>query len=179
MGLRFARASALAFALAAAIGTAASARDVGEAIPASERLGERSDGSVVTAGDLAGKPALLVFWASWCGNCARELPTADALHRRWGDRATVLGISTDRSPRDLRRFLRKFRARFDFPVAYDASRAAARNFGVRELPTNVLVDASGVVRWRSVGFGPGWLDELAAALRTMPRRSAPAALDEG
>lgn len=180
MRLRFARAGTLAVAFAlTALASAAAAREVGDAIPASERLGERSDGTPITAGDLAGKPALIVFWASWCGNCARELPTADQLQRRWGERATVLGISTDRSPRDLRRFLRKLRARFSFQVAYDASRDAARNFAVRELPTNVLVDANGVVRWHRVGFGPGWLGELADALRAMPRQSVPAAADEG
>jgi thiol-disulfide isomerase/thioredoxin len=162
-----------ALALAASFATASIAREVGERIPAEEVLGVDLDGTPVTAGSLAGKPALLVFWASWCGDCARELPTAEALHQRWGARAVVLGISTDASARDVRSFLRKNRGRITFAVSHDRNQRAARAFGVREIPTNVLLDANGVVRWRRIGFDGEWLTELAAALRALPKPTQP------
>jgi cytochrome c biogenesis protein CcmG/thiol:disulfide interchange protein DsbE len=159
----------LAFALAAAVATPVRAREVGERIPADEVLGVGLDGAAITAGSLAGKPALIVFWATWCRNCARELPTAEALHKRWAGRAAVLGVSTDRSARDVRRFLRKNGGRLTFAVSQDPKGATSRAFGVRELPTNVLIDATGIVRWRRVGFDGEWLKELGAVLRALPR----------
>lgn len=165
MRCRLGPASALMLALAApCLG-----HEVGERLPAHGALGVGLDGKPVTVGDLAGKPALLVFWASWCGDCARELPTAEALARRWGDRAVVIGISTDASGRELRRFLRKNRERLTFPISHDESKQVAREFDVREIPTNYLIDAEGVVRWRRVGFDDEWSKELAAVLREIGR----------
>jgi len=155
------------------LSASASAREVGETLPPDFALGVDLAGKPVTAGKFAGKPVLIVFWATWCSDCARELPVAEALHKRWGERAVVLGISTDASSRDLKKYLRKNADKLTFAVSHDRS-GIARSFGVREIPTNLLVDASGVVRWKRVGFDAEWLKELAEALRALPATNAEA-----
>jgi thiol-disulfide isomerase/thioredoxin len=159
------RTLALAFALLCA--TSISAREVGETLPPDFVLGVDLAGKQITADKFRGKPVLILFWATWCSDCARELPIAEALQERWGERASVLGISTDASSRDLKKYLRKNAGKLTFAVSHDRS-GIARSFGVREIPTNLLVDAAGVVRWKRVGFDGAWLRELAEALRALP-----------
>ncbi|MBM4385565.1 MAG: TlpA family protein disulfide reductase [Deltaproteobacteria bacterium] len=160
-----------AIALALLCAAPASAREVGEKLAPDLVLGVDRAGQPVTAGSFSGKPVLIMFWATWCSDCAHELPVAEALQKRWGERAVVLGISTDASARDLKKYLRKNAHKLTFAVSHDRS-GVARSFGVREIPTNLLVDASGVVRWKRVGFDEKWLKELAEALRELTPQQA-------
>lgn len=161
--------------LATFLAGSALAREVGAALPADLSLGAQLDGAPVSVSSLAGQPALLTFWATDCGDCMRELPTIDAIHRKFVGRVHVLGVSVDPSRRDLAKFLRKHADRVTFPVSHDAGRRVARALGVRETPTSVLLDAGGVVRWRRVGFDETWLQDLKQVLGPMVARSVPAA----
>ncbi len=57
-----------------------------------DRVG--SDGSLALA-DLDDGTAVLNFWATWCTACIAEMPELEALHRRFGPRVRVVGISLD------------------------------------------------------------------------------------
>ena len=160
------------FAALALLAAPVLAHEVGTRIAPDAVLGVDLEGKPVTLAKFAGKPVLVVFWASWCSDCMRELPTIEVLHKRWGERAIVLGISTDASRRDLTRFLRKNKARFTITVSHDADNQAARVFNVREIPTNLLVDANGVIRWWRIGFDDKWLAELDTALHEMQKPKA-------
>ncbi len=43
--------------------------------------------------DFAGKPLVINFWASWCPACVGELPDIQAVHDRFGDDVTILGMA--------------------------------------------------------------------------------------
>ena len=170
--LRFAVVAALLLANAGA----AHAQAVGEKLPPETPLGLALDGSPLTLAQSAGRPALIVFWATWCKACMKELPRIEALHRSWGERAFVVGVSTDARRRDVERFLRRNKGKLTLPLAHDAEEQVARVFGVRGVPMTVLVDRDGTIRWIHTGFDGAWLDELDAALKTLaPRPDSPAA----
>ncbi|HEU4428235.1 MAG TPA: TlpA disulfide reductase family protein [Myxococcota bacterium] len=164
---------AAAVCLVALLSIPAHARDVGERLAPDTALGTDLAGEPMTLARCGGKPTLLVFWASWCSDCMRELPTVQALHKVWRDKATVLGVSTDASERDLRKFLKKNAERFTITVSHDEDGGSARAFDVRELPTSLLIDRDGTVRWRRVGFDDEWLDSLDAALKTLAKPNGP------
>ncbi len=146
--------------------------ELGDAVPPEQKLGSDLDGAPVTLESLGGRPGLLVFWASWCRDCAKELPTVEALLRRWSDRFTILGVSGDATRRDLVRFLRKNYELLTFRVSHDPGRRVARTFGVYGIPTSVLIDAEGVMRWRRVGYSDTWLKELSDVLAPIVRAQA-------
>lgn len=143
------------------------ARDVGDVIPRDEALGVDLDGKPVTLADLGARPVIVVLWATWCSDSMRALPTVEALQKKWPDRAIVLGISVDRGRRELTRFLKKHADTVTFRVSHDRTTLAAQAFELRETPTTLLVDASGAIRWRRVGFDEDWLGELSAALQAI------------
>ncbi len=55
--------------------------------------GTTLDGQQYDAATLAGKPALLWFWAPWCTTCAAEAPDVIAAQERYGDQLGIVGIA--------------------------------------------------------------------------------------
>ena len=143
------------------------ARDVGDVIPRDEVLGVDLDGKPVTLASLGERPVIVMLWATWCSDSMRLLPTVEALNKKWSDRAVVLGVSVDRGQRELTRFMKKHADTVTFRVSHDRKALAAQAFELRETPTTVLVDSSGAIRWRRVGFDPDWLETLSAALESI------------
>jgi thiol-disulfide isomerase/thioredoxin len=83
------------------------------------------------------------FWATWCGPCAREMPSLDRLQARLGDRLAILAISEDRSGGEVvEPFLAKLRLT-RLPVYLDPKTAAQQAFAMQGLPTTFLIDPKG------------------------------------
>jgi len=46
----------------------------------------------------SGKPALLDFWAEWCGPCRMIAPIVDELSNEYGDQIVIGKVDVDSSP---------------------------------------------------------------------------------
>lgn len=120
------------------------------------------DGNPLRSADLAGKKVVwLNFWGLRCGPCVRELPALQKLHETYRDKGLlIVGLNADGVDAE---FIRKsFGERADlkaagvtFPLAPDPEFAAIDAYGLMGAPLNVMIDRSGVIRYRHEGYEAG------------------------
>ncbi len=135
------------------------------------RAAEWIDEQPVKLSDLRGKVVLLDFWATWCTPCRQTIPKLNALHKKYGGRGLVVLGMTDfeghvegraatraEELAYFRRFKRDKNIAYGFAVA-DSKKETARDYGVVTIPTAVLLDRRGRVRFITISA-----DEDEAAL---------------
>lgn len=93
--------------------------------PADECAGLRAGASRLAEPPWARR--LWDFWASWC-----------------------TPINLDHDQADAQRFLRMFKP--NFPVIFDPAGTLAQRFNVMAMPTSVLIDRTGKIRYEHAGF---------------------------
>jgi cytochrome c biogenesis protein CcmG/thiol:disulfide interchange protein DsbE len=103
----------------------------------------------VTIARLHGRPAIVHFWASWCGPCRDEAPELARLARELHGRATLVGVDYTDAAGSARAFI----ARHDwrFPILADPNGVTGDAYGLNGLPTTFLVDADGRIVERLTG----------------------------
>ena len=105
-------------------------------------------GDQLSRASLSGKPMLLVFWNTWCATCASELPRLNLMAQKFGPgRLTVLAVNTGLNDTEgkARAYWKKYG--YTFPAGYDHSFNMGESFRVIGVPTVILVDAQGFVRY--------------------------------
>ena len=115
-------------------------------------------GAPLAAADLAGKPLLINFWASWCVPCRRELPSLDRLAARRRD-IVVVAVSVDADPLDG---ARAFAGRYPRLRLGHAAMRAVQAYGALGIPYSVTFDRRGrevarvprALAWDSEGARP-------------------------
>jgi cytochrome c biogenesis protein CcmG, thiol:disulfide interchange protein DsbE len=158
-------------------GSAAIARATPPAIgqPAPPLKVPQLDGQPFDLARLRGKVVLINFWATWCSPCRIEMPTLEALYRRYHARGLeLLGLSIDAAP-DAGR-VRQVMRRFSYPGAL-ASAAWVNGFGEPiAVPVTYVIDAHGVIRAQLQAEGPSGVSRRAldaAVLPLLPKRKRP------
>lgn len=134
----------------------------GKPIPAFDSL--LLDGRTLKGEQLAGKPLLVVFWATWCPVCRKELPQLEQIYRRHKGRGLeILAVSIDAERLEVDEFWRDHE--YTFPVAMRTERHSAV-FGITKTPPRFfLIDRQGVLRFKHLGeVAP---DKLEAQLRPL------------
>ena len=107
-------------------------------------------GEAVRLSDLRGSVVVLDFWDTWCGPCRRELPIVERLRVEFAGKVQFLGIN-DEDKSTVASFLKK--NDYQLPVLMDNRRDVHRQYGVRAVPTLLVIDRRGVIRQHYVG-GP-------------------------
>jgi len=109
---------------------------------------------------------VLNFWATWCAPCVREMPALDRLTAEVeGDGIRVLTVSEDRKGGPVVRKFFKVNGIKNLPMLVDIKQGLLRAFGIRVLPTTVLVGRDGREVARMVGVHEWDTPETAEYLR--------------
>jgi len=123
-------------------------------------------GRPLSSSNLRGKVVLVDFWATWCQPCKKEMPGYQKLADRYGARGfVVIGFKFETMPdmEDPVQFARKIGVRYPLAVATDDLK---RKFGgIEGLPTTMLYDREGILRWKIVGFE--YTDNVESALKPL------------
>jgi peroxiredoxin len=105
-----------------------------------------ANGSNVRLSEHRGDVVLLLFWSSHCSTCAAQLSALDALDGTYQSAGlTTLAVSVDDEPARALAYAQEHRTHF--PLLLDRSKQVGRAFGVVQLPTLVLIDRGGTVRY--------------------------------
>lgn len=66
----------------------------------------------ITLDDLKGRPVLVIFWATWCPHCRKEVGPLNRLDERFGPRGLVILALTDDSPEAAGEYVERFGVRY-------------------------------------------------------------------
>jgi cytochrome c biogenesis protein CcmG, thiol:disulfide interchange protein DsbE len=98
-----------------------------------------------------GKVVYLDFWASWCGPCKQSFPYMKGLVQKYGPNGfVVVTVNLDRSRPQAEAFMHKIGV--TLPVTYDSGGVIAKQYKVSDMPTSILIDRQGRVRFTHKGF---------------------------
>ena len=161
------RRSLLLFAIAALAALAAS-RPAGaffsggggikEGDPAPTFTGQTIDNQPIDYAQMKGKKVVMLdFWSIYCASCIEEMPRLVEIYNEFKDKGLVIvGVNLDSfGTHRVVKFMQGMETKINFPVIIDKNRTVATSFNAMVLPTTLLIDASGKIRYYHVGYKPG------------------------
>ena len=126
------------------------------------------DGGPVSLEDFRGEVVMINFWATWCGPCRQEMPHLEALYQRYGSLGfTLLGVNVEDDPEGAARWLEE--TPVSFPILFDPKNEVSQLYDVIAMPTTVLVDRQGNMRFLHHGYQPGYENDYQTQIRTLIR----------
>jgi thiol-disulfide isomerase/thioredoxin len=106
-----------------------------------------TSGQAIKLSSHFGKYLLLDFWASWCGPCRQENPKLVLVYQKYKNKGfDIFSVSLDKKKAN---WLKAIQAdKLTWTHASDLAfwnSAPAKLYGIRAIPSNVLIDPSGVI----------------------------------
>ncbi|HET9212236.1 MAG TPA: TlpA disulfide reductase family protein [Thermoanaerobaculia bacterium] len=139
-------------ALVQAAGAAPQPLKIGDPVPSFSL--QTLDGKTLDIASLKGKVVLLDFWATWCGPCRQAMPELKTLlQKNSGKPLVVVSVSADQDRQAPAEFARA--NGMTWVQAWDGTgKVIGGVFGVRGLPSYVVIDADGRIAYLMQGWTP-------------------------
>ncbi len=144
---------------------------LGETAPELTDIDRWLPGNAQTLTSLRGKVILLDFWATWCVPCIEALPSLIEWHQTFQkDGLEILGVTKYHGQAEgfrvdnaaeidfLQRFKRANRLPYSFVVAKHTGNQLT--YGATAIPTAVLIDRKGVIRYINTGSSKSREEEI-------------------
>jgi len=135
------------------------------------------NGKTVSLQDLKGKVVILDFWATWCGPCINSMPAMQQLVNKYKNDPGVIFLFIDTGEKipDYETAVKKLldEKKYDFNVLYDVRDPVTKKcpvaaaYLITGIPTKLVLDRNGKLRYRVVGFSGGMdatVEELMAMI---------------
>jgi thiol-disulfide isomerase/thioredoxin len=101
---------------------------------------------------------VLTFGASWCKPCAKELPAWDKIAPDYKGKVTFIAVDLDSDMATGKEFHKKLKLANMTLTYLSPDSAVAAKYGSDHMPTTVLADPAGVIRYIRGGFEKGDVD---------------------
>lgn len=127
---------------------------IAHATPAPDFTLKSDNGENIRLAEQRGKVVMLNFWASWCGPCRTEMPLLDDMHKRYSKAGFVLyGVNVEQDPAAAKKLIEDLGV--TLPVLYDSDSKVSKLYKVDAMPTTVVIDKKGAVRYVNRGYKAG------------------------
>jgi peroxiredoxin len=113
-----------------------------------------TDGRTLGPRDFPGKVVVVDFWATWCGPCRIQAQILEPVWRELkGSGLQILAADMGEPEPTVRSFLKD--SPFPYPVLLDSDSKVSDALGIMALPTLLVIDRKGVVRYMQPGLTDG------------------------
>jgi thiol-disulfide isomerase/thioredoxin len=115
-----------------------------------------------------GQVVMLNFWATWCGPCRQEMPVLEQLHKKYKPMGfTMIGVNVEPDSAGAAKWLTA--TPVSFPILFDTESKVSKLYAVGGMPSTVIVDRKGNVRYVHRGYKPGDENEYLTQIRALIR----------
>ena len=136
--------------------------------PAPDFTLKSRSGEDVKLSELRGDVVMVNFWASWCAPCRQEMPLLEDLHNKYSDLGFVLlGVNVEEDSSKAADLLREIPV--SFPILYDNTNKVTKLYNVVAMPSTVMVDRDGNMRYLHRGYLPGYEKEYEKQIKELVR----------
>ena len=125
-------------------------------------------GKPVNLDQVKGQVVMLNFWASWCGPCRAEMPILEKLHAKYKPMGfTMIGVNVEPDSAEAAKWLKA--TPVTFPILFDTKSEVSKLYSVQSMPSTVIIDRKGNLRWLHRGYKPGDENEYLNQIRALVR----------
>jgi len=120
--------------------------------------GQTIENQPISYAQMRGKKVVVLdFWSIYCASCIEEMPKLVDIYNEFRDKGLVIiGVNLDSfGTHRVVKFMQGMETKINFPVIIDKSRQVAQSFNAMVLPTTLVIDASGRIRFYHVGYKQG------------------------
>jgi peroxiredoxin len=115
-----------------------------------------------------GQVVMVNFWATWCGPCQQEMPLLDQMYKKYKPAGfTLIGVNVDKETPPVKQLLE--RKPVSFPVLLDPANQVSKAYHVDEMPSSVIIDRKGQIRYIHRGYKPGDENDYQDRIRALIR----------
>ena len=139
-----------------------------QAAPAPDFTLKNDAGENIRLAEQRGKVVMLNFWASWCGPCRKEMPLLDEMYQRYNKVGFELyGINVEQDTAAAQKLLKDLEV--TLPVLYDPESKVSKLYKVDAMPTTVMIDKNGEIRYVNRGYKAGDEEKYRDQIQTLIR----------
>jgi thiol-disulfide isomerase/thioredoxin len=125
-------------------------------------------GKPVSLAQYKGQVVMINFWASWCGPCRTEMPLLEKLHAKYKSMGfTMIGVNVEPDPTLAANWLKA--TPVTFPILFDTKSEVSKLYAVAGMPSTVIIDRKGNLRWLHNGYKAGDENEYLNQIRALVR----------
>ena len=111
-----------------------------------------------------GRDVVMVFWATWCGWCKKQMVELEDLNNSLADNnvSCALVLSDTENLEEARRITESLN--LESPILLDCGSEVTEEYRVKGFPTTVVVNAEGNVVYYKAGYSPDIVQEVRSLL---------------
>ncbi|MGD6804094.1 thiol-disulfide oxidoreductase ResA [Rossellomorea aquimaris] len=103
------------------------------------------EGNTHQLSDYKGQGVFLNFWGTWCKPCEKEMPYMENQYQAFKDEGVqILAVNVGESDFQVNKFIEEHD--LTFPVVVDSEIDVQNAYGIKPLPTTLLVDENGIIQ---------------------------------